>query len=60
MGTDMPISKSQSEISKAYFKLSLVIVKIDNFQIERWWRELHDRLEKYFKDHLRWLKDQNH
>ena len=30
------------------------------FQIERWWKELHDRLEKYFKDHLRWLKDQNH
>ena len=29
-------------------------------QIERWWKELHDRLEKYFKDHLRWLKDQNH
>ena len=29
-------------------------------QIERWWRELHDRLEKYYKQQLRWLKDQSH
>ncbi|XP_028412126.1 uncharacterized protein LOC114534852 [Dendronephthya gigantea] len=28
-------------------------------QIERWWRELHERLEKYFKHHLNWLKDSN-
>ncbi|KAK3747967.1 hypothetical protein QZH41_019446 [Actinostola sp. cb2023] len=26
--------------------------------IERWWKELHERLEKYFKEHLRWLKEQ--
>eukprot|EP00794_Sanderia_malayensis_P000002 gene2-21645_t len=29
-------------------------------QIEHWWRELHERLELYFKDQLRWLKDQGH
>lgn len=29
-------------------------------QIERWWRELHERLEKFYKEKLRWLKDQNH
>jgi hypothetical protein len=26
-------------------------------QIERWWKELHERLEKYFKVHLSWLKE---
>jgi hypothetical protein len=30
------------------------------FKIERWWKELHERKEKYFKGHLRWLKDQGH
>ncbi|XP_066920717.1 uncharacterized protein [Clytia hemisphaerica] len=29
-------------------------------QIERWWRELHERLEKFFKEGLVWLKDQHH
>jgi len=29
-------------------------------QIERWWKELHERMEKYFKDQLAWLKDQGH
>eukprot|EP00794_Sanderia_malayensis_P000706 gene706-9204_t len=29
-------------------------------QIERWWRELHERLEKYYKVHLAFLKDQGH
>lgn len=29
-------------------------------QIERWWKELHERLEKYFKVKLKWLKDQGH
>ncbi|KAG1682566.1 hypothetical protein GQR58_010849 [Nymphon striatum] len=29
-------------------------------QIERWWKELHERLEKYFKVHLSWLKDNRH
>ncbi|XP_066912421.1 uncharacterized protein [Clytia hemisphaerica] len=29
-------------------------------QIERWWREHHERLEKYFKDGLVWLKEENH
>lgn len=29
-------------------------------QIERWWRELHERLEKYFKEQLLWLKGQGH
>ncbi|KAM7427620.1 hypothetical protein ABFA07_021268 [Porites harrisoni] len=29
-------------------------------QIERWWRELHKRLEKYYKGHLCWLKDKGH
>eukprot|EP00794_Sanderia_malayensis_P013100 gene13100-14441_t len=29
-------------------------------QIERWWRELPEKLELYFKDHLQWLKDQEH
>jgi hypothetical protein len=27
------------------------------FQIERWWKELHKRLEKYFKEKLNILKD---
>ncbi|KAK3749360.1 hypothetical protein QZH41_001510 [Actinostola sp. cb2023] len=27
-------------------------------QIERWWKELHERMEKYFKTQLGWLKDQ--
>lgn len=29
-------------------------------QIEGWWRELHERLEKYFKIHLMYLKDRHH
>ncbi len=28
--------------------------------IERWWKELHERLEKYFKNQLRWLKEHAH
>ena len=26
-------------------------------KIERWWKELHERMEKFFKDQLNWLKD---
>ncbi|XP_028408204.1 uncharacterized protein LOC114530783 [Dendronephthya gigantea] len=29
-------------------------------QIERWWKELHERLEKYFKVHLLVLKNDGH
>ncbi|XP_028417449.1 uncharacterized protein LOC114541833 [Dendronephthya gigantea] len=29
-------------------------------QIERWWKELHQRMEKFFKSQLCWLKDQAH
>ena len=29
-------------------------------QIERWWKEIHERMEKYFKDHLAFLKDQHY
>ncbi|XP_014675602.1 PREDICTED: uncharacterized protein LOC106815628 [Priapulus caudatus] len=29
-------------------------------QIERWWRELHERLEKFFKFPLNRLKDEGH
>ena len=29
-------------------------------KIEKWWRELHERMEKYFKEQLNWLKDQGH
>eukprot|EP00794_Sanderia_malayensis_P016375 gene16375-18016_t len=29
-------------------------------QIERWWRELHERLEQYFKYELSWLLNQGH
>ena len=29
-------------------------------KIERWWRELHERMEKYFKEQLNWLKDRGH
>ena len=25
-------------------------------KIERWWRELHERMNKYFKVFLSWLK----
>ena len=31
-----------------------------DFQIERWWKELHERLEKYFKGKLTWLKNEHH
>ena len=27
-------------------------------QIERWWKELHERLEKFYKKDLNWLKTQ--
>ncbi len=30
------------------------------FQIERWWRELHSRLEKYFKRKFQMLLEQGH
>lgn len=30
------------------------------YQIERWWRELHERLEKFFKLPLKELQDQGH
>ena len=30
------------------------------YQIERWWRELHERLEKFFKFPLKELQDQGH
>jgi hypothetical protein len=33
---------------------------IFNIKIERWWKELNERIEKYFKEHLNWLKDQGH
>lgn len=29
-----------------------------NNRIERWWRELHERLEVYFKEQLKQLLDQ--
>ena len=29
-------------------------------KIERWWRELHDRMEKYFKSQLRSLVEGGH
>lgn len=29
-------------------------------QIERWWKELHERLEKFYKQPLNWLKDQGY
>ncbi|KAK2564030.1 hypothetical protein P5673_012245 [Acropora cervicornis] len=29
-------------------------------QIERWWRDLHERMEKYYEGHLCLLKDQGH
>ena len=30
------------------------------FKVERWWRELHQRLEKFYKEHLARVKDQCH
>ena len=30
---------------------------LSSLQIERWWRELHERLEKSYKKHLLQLKD---
>ena len=30
------------------------------FKVERWWRELHQRLEKFYKEDLARLKDQCH
>ena len=40
-----------------YFLFLTLYVFDTILQIERWWRELHELLEKYFKDHLNWLKD---
>ena len=28
------------------------------FKVERWWRELHERLEKFYKEDLARLKSQ--
>ena len=39
--------------------IDLLSVTLD-FQIERWWKELHERLEKYFKGKLIWLKNEHH
>ena len=30
------------------------------FKVERWWRELHERLEKFYKEHCARLKNQFH
>ena len=30
------------------------------FKVERWWRELHGRLEKFYKEHCARLKNQFH
>ena len=35
-------------------------IPFDIFQIERWWRELHHRLEKYFKNQLQMLFDEGY
>ena len=35
-------------------------VLFGHLQIERWWRELHDRFEQYFKHELSWLLNQGH
>eukprot|EP00794_Sanderia_malayensis_P012459 gene12459-13747_t len=39
---------------------TVIYGKSTSDQIERWWRELHERLEKYYKVHLAFLKDQGH
>eukprot|EP00794_Sanderia_malayensis_P018736 gene18736-20625_t len=39
---------------------TVIYGKSTSNQIERWWRELHERLEKYYKVHLAFLKDQGH
>ena len=39
--------------NERYFEIGLL-------QIERWWKELHERLEKYFKKGLLWLKEEHH
>ena len=38
----------------------LIKTYIFSFQIERWWKELHERMEKFFKEHLALLKDHGH
>ena len=30
------------------------------FKVERWWRELHERLEKFYKEDLARLKKKFH
>lgn len=46
------------------FLLELKLLTIRNisydFKIERWWRELHQRMEKFFKFPLNQLKDHGH
>ena len=39
---------------------SVIFGKSTANQIERWWRELHDRFEKYFKEQLMHLLEQGH
>ena len=44
-----------------YMSRSLILLLyVSWFQIERWWREHHERLEKFFKFPLNELKDQGH
>lgn len=40
--------------------LQCSMLYIATFQIERWWKELHERLEKYYKERVNWLKDEHH
>ena len=37
-----------------------ILGEIFFLQIERWWKELHERLEKYHKADLNWLKINGH
>ncbi|XP_078487929.1 uncharacterized protein LOC144745874 [Ciona intestinalis] len=39
---------------------TVIYGKSTSNQIERWWKELHERLEKYFKRQLMSLKDLGH
>ena len=43
---------------KKYYRQSKISILVHDYQIERWWRELHQRMEKYFKRQLHRLLDE--
>lgn len=56
----MPLVCGWGEGRQASWRIDWLPSLTLDCQIERWWKELHERLEKYFKDKLTWLKNEHH